>query len=437
MPPRIVLPFLCALACISGGAAQAPRSLAVTHITLIDGSGRPPISDTTVVIAGERIARLRPSTRVPIPSNAEVIDGTGKFMIPGLADMHVHLGGYVDGSKAMTSMLAQGITRIRDMASPLNDVLRLRQDVLKGTMNGPRILAGGPILQGPLPFQAPMLRTVASSPEAVSVVRELASAGVDFIKVGETLNRDTYFAVLEGAHQQRLHVAGHLPPSVSALEASKAGQRTIEHFGSARFHGVLIACSSEEVELRAIAERALELALKGGPSPDDTLLRAEFIDRLLATFSTAKASALFTEFAKRGMWQVPTLGAIKSVWDAQKELSSRDIEARQNLWAKYGEITLSMKRAGVKFLAGSDLPASDVAPLHEELVLLVEAGLTPMEALQAATRNPAAFIDTRPAGGTLEEGSMADVVVLEGNPLEDIRNTRRISQVIRRGTRVP
>jgi len=149
-----------------------------------------------------------------------------------------------------------------------------------------------------------------------------------------------------------------------------------------------------------------------------------------------KAASLFSSFAKNGTWQVPTLVALHQVWDGKRgALSPRDIQSEDRLWAKYAEMLGSMRKAGIGIMAGTDVPLGlGVAPLHEELVLLVKAGIPPMEALQSATRNPAEFLGTLQSEGTVEVGKLADLVLLSANPLVDIANTRRISAVIRSGT---
>jgi imidazolonepropionase-like amidohydrolase len=322
------------------------------------------------------------------------------------------------------------------MASPVDDIVRLRQEILEGKLIGPRLTVAGPILQGSLPFQTPpMIRTVGSPEEARRAVDDLWVKGVDFIKVGDTVDHGAYLAIAAQAKLRGLPFAGHLPVSVGAAEASRAGQRSIEHFGSARFHGVLIACSEDEVALRRATQHALEGARAGGASPDATLLRAAFITRLLHTYSATKAEALFSEMATNDTWQVPTLVAIRDVWNSQRpQLAEEDIVAGDRLWQKYAELIRAMRAAGVKMLAGTDLPGTaERSPLHDELALLVEAGLSPMEALQTATRNPAEYLGTLGTEGTVELGKAADLVVLDGDPLSDIRNIRRVYAVVLRG----
>lgn len=267
------------------------------------------------------------------------------------------------------------------------------------------------------------------------MVDGLKAQGVDFIKVGDTLPRDVYLAIADESMRQGVPFAGHVPAFVSAAEASRAGQRSIEHFGSAGVQAVLIACSSDESALSQVVQEALLAALSGGPSPDATLFGADFITRLVNTYDARKAATLFSSFAKNGTWQVPTLVALHQVWDGKRgALSPRNIQSEDRLWTKYAEMLGAMRKAGVKIMAGTDVPlGSGGSPLHEELVLLVKAGISPMEALQSATRNPAEFLGTLRTEGTLEVGKIADLVLLEANPLDDIANTRRISQVIRSG----
>jgi cytosine/adenosine deaminase-related metal-dependent hydrolase len=351
--------------------------------------------------------------------------------------MHVHLGGYDSGKKAFGQLLASGVVGVRDMASPVEEVLRLRTETRSGTVLGPAMVVAGPILQRPLPFALPpLVQTVADAAEARRTVDALKTQGVDFIKVGDTLPREVYFAIADESKRRGIPFAGHVPPFVSAAEASRAGQRSIEHFGGAGFQAVLIACSSEESALSQIVQDALMGALTGGPSPDATLFGADFTTRLVNTYDARKAATLFSSFAKNGTWQVPTLVALHQVWDSQRGAHSpRDIQSEDRLWAKYAEMLGSMRKAGVRIMAGTDVPLrSGVAPLHEELVLLVKAGIPAMEALQSATRNPAEFLGMLQTEGTVEVGKLADLVLLSANPLVDIANTRRISAVIRSGT---
>jgi imidazolonepropionase-like amidohydrolase len=198
---------------------------------------------------------------------------------------------------------------------------------------------------------------------------------------------------------------------------------------------VLIACSSAEGELTSEIRDALTSALAGGPSPDEKLYRSEFLTRLVQTYDRRKAAALFSAFKKNGAWQVPTFGALRGVWDARRTLLNPDDAAATDSAAKKTvEMFADMRRARVKVLAGSDLPVSTgVPPLHDELVALVRAGMTPLEALQASTRSAAEFVGRLADEGTVEVGKKANLVLLEADPLADIANTRRALAVVLRG----
>ena len=410
------------------------RPVVFNRVTVIDMTGAPLKPNMTVIVFGNRISAIGKTGKVRLPRNAQMIDASGKFLIPGLWDMHFHSENYKDGRKILPVLVANGITGVRDMASPLEDVLRLRKEVDAGDFVGSRMTVAGPILQGPLPFQMSLLRSIKNEREAKQVVADLKKSGVDFLKVGDALPRDLYFVLAAEAKRQGVSFVGHLPVGVNAAEASNAGQRSIEHFGSVRFHGMLLACSTREGELSQAVKNLLEAAKKGDESADTKLFRAELIKPLLDSFSDEKAAALFARFARNYTWQTPTLIALRSVWSSKrKELSEEDNRYADRIWQKYLEMVKAMRREGVMILAGADLPLENtVSPLHEELSLLVQAGLTPMEALQSATHNPARFLKLK-SFGTVERGKVADLVLLDANPLDDIANTKEISAVVAGG----
>ena len=411
------------------------QSLALTHISVIDATGSAAKQDQTVVVSGDRIVAIGEANRVQVPSGSGVFDGTGKFVIPGLWDMHVHLGPYDDGKKTLLRLVASGITGVRDMASPVDDILRLRKETAEGTIPGPRIVAAGPILQGPLPFRMPPLVRIVTESDARQTVGELTTKGVNFIKVGDTLTRDAYFAIAQESRRLRVPVTGHLPPSVSAFEAAQSGQRSLEHFGSAGFRNVLVACSRQETDLRAYLQEALEVTRAGGESPDAKVYRADFTQRLVDSYDDRKATTLFALFVKQGTWQVPTFVALRDVWNSKRgQLSSDEVVAGERVSRKTVEMFAAMRQAGVKVLAGSDLTIrNDLPSLHEELVALVSVGMTPMATLQSATRSPAEFLGRSRTDGTVEVGKNANLTVLDANPLVDIANTRRVAAVVLAG----
>jgi hypothetical protein len=420
---------------------QKSKPLVFTHATVIDATGAPPKSDMSIVIIAGRIITLGNTGRVRVPAEAQIIDATGKFLIPGLWDMHIHSGGYENGKKFFPRLIANGITGIRDMGSPLDEILRLRKEVNEGEIIGPHMIIAGPIVQGPLPFRMPLLISVNNEAEARQTVSSLKGRGVDFIKVQDALPRELYFAISAEAKRQRIPFAGHVPPSVSAAEASNAGQRSIEHLGG-RFYGVLLGCSDREAELtskvREIVRNVMK-ALNEKREPDDTdIFRAGLTKPLFESFNDRKAAALFSLFLRNRTWQVPTLAAqpLRELISERRDLNEDDIRYGKRLLQKQYDLVKTMQRAGVKIMAGTDLPP-DRSRLHEELSLLVEAGLTPMEALQSATRNPAEFLGRFDSLGTIERGKIADLILLDANPLEDIRNIQKLNAVVFGGKLIP
>ncbi|HCX29032.1 MAG TPA: hypothetical protein DHU55_04555 [Blastocatellia bacterium] len=423
-----------------------------THVTVIDATGATAKPDMTVVIIGDRITTLGKSRKVRVPANAQVVDATGKYLIPGLWDMHVHV--FRNASQRPPNeyyfplFIANGITGVRDMWTKLDKVAQVelwRKQFTERPGTVPRFGAVGTIVDG-LPATWPNSDTVSTADEARRMVDTLKAGGVDFVKVYWNLSREAYFAIADQTKKQRIPFAGHVPISVSALEASDAGQRSIEHLD-----GISLACSTEEERLSKI-------------KPSD-LPPGKYQQQVFDTYDEQKCARLFSHFAKNSTWQVPTLSIfqrfnidpntlanderLKYIPMAEREewkrfitrLEKRTLEqnAQRRLQVAF-KLIGGMRRAGVEFMAGTDLGNEYLYPgfsLHDELVLLVQAGLTPMEALQAATQNPAKFLGRLDSLGTIEKGKIADLVMLDANPLEDISNTRRINAVVVNGRYLP
>jgi hypothetical protein len=223
---------LAALTILAGFAAaqNSPTPpLLIRNVTVIDCAGHVPHSGMSVLVSDGRIAAITTSSKTKTPANAEVLEGDGKFLIPGLWNMHVHLGAYEGGKRALAAYLAEGITGVRDMGSPLDDILRLRSEVDHGAMGGPHLIVAGPIVQGPLPFQMPAFISVKDVTAARQVVKLLKNRGVDFIKVQDAIPHDIHLALAEEARSEHIPFAGHVPPTVLPEEASDLGQRSIEH----------------------------------------------------------------------------------------------------------------------------------------------------------------------------------------------------------------
>jgi imidazolonepropionase-like amidohydrolase len=406
------------------------RPLVFTHATIIDPTGGPAAHDMTIVVDGGRIAALGTSGTVAVPGGARTVDARGKFVIPGLWDMHAHLW---EDDVTVPLLVANGVTGVRDMGSDLESTLALRAEIERGARVGPRIVTAGPIVDGPREDTAAFHLTVGTPEDARRVVDSLARRGVDFIKVYHFLTRDSYFAVADAARRHGLPFAGHLPPTVTAVEAADAGQRSIEHL-----YGVMEHVLGRDA------------------------MRATPFTELVRQYDDAKADGLFRHLAARGTWQTPTLAHFRSFafrdvpdsgyandphasyltadmrerWEAYMPARTLSPDVAANRAAGYrklSEIVGAMQRAGVGVLAGTDNGIKYVYPgfgLHDELACLVAAGLTPLQALQAATINAAVFLGVADSVGSVQPGKVADFVVLDGDPLADIRNTRRISAVV-------
>ena len=426
-------------------AAAPEAGLIITHVNLIDATGTPVQPDMTVIVQGQRITELGKSGNVRIRKGARVVEAGGKYLIPGLWDMHVHeiFGDWLPRDEKIIPLLfvANGVTGVRDMGGDLGPLKEWRTAVAEGKMLGPRMIIAGPMLDGPIP-QFPSSAPVKNAEDGRRIVDELKDGGVDFIKIQSLIPREGYFAAAEEAKKIGIVFVGHVPDAVRAVEASNAGQKSVEHLT-----GVFEGCSSVEDEL---------MKQPRGPGRG----------RFLATYDPARAKALIQLFAKNQTWQVPTLFWEQGEWliaqtnagpdllakyapaawrertwpmftsDISKHWSTDPLADRQRFVQKELEMVGEMHRAGVPILAGTDTAAGvRVYPgfsLHEELVLIARAGLAPMETLQTATRNAGQFFGLSDTG-TIEKGKRADLVLLDANPLADIANTRKIRSVVLAG----
>ena len=421
-------------------------SLVLTHVAVIDATGASAKPNMNVVIANGRIAAIGEPVRPP--KDAQIIDATGKFLIPGLWDMHVHWGdtGY------LPLFLANGVTGVRIMwGDPIHYEWRKRSAA--GQLLAPHLVIASPLIDGPKPFWSGSI-SVSTQTQAREAVDQAKERGADFVKVYSFLPREEYFAIADEARKQNIAFAGHLPLAVSAKEASNAGQKSFEHL-----LGILPACSTRSTELTdaARADLADDLVASRPAFWGAHIKASRRI--MLDTYSPEKAAALFAILKKNCTWQCPTLTLLRTTTFAD-DPSSFTLDPRLKYipprmkgdWnppgvaQDYGdpafaakefqkdlEVVGAMQKAGVGILAGTDTSNPYCMPgfsLHDELGLLVKAGLTPMQALQAATLNPARFLGTEKDYGTIEPGKIADLVLLDANPLDDIANTKKIASVI-------
>ena len=459
-----LLTFVLTATLVSAQQSVSADGIAITHISVIDTKSGRVRQDMTVVVRGDRISQVAPAKRSKVPDGVRSIDGRGKFLIPGLWDMHVHV--FLEGAAAnnlkfmppamyFRLFIANGVTGFRDMGGTETpeQFAKLRRASTDGSLMVPKFTAAGPVVDGPKPIW-PLSLSVATAEEGRKAVDEVQAGGFDFLKVYSVLPRDVYFAIADEAHRRNFVFVGHVPNSVTPLEASNSGQKSMEHLLR-----VLTGCSRREDEFNAMWREAVA---KGEPT--DPVFR-KIRPLLLPSYDRAKATSLFQAFTRNQTWQVPTLtvlrwlcyqtgsefsndprlqyipAEVRNSWNPTgdfrvKGRSPEERKVAEEIYAKYFDVVREMRTYGVQFLAGTDVGNNYIFPgssLHDELSLLVKAGLSPLQALQSATSNPAQFMGREADFGSIEPGKMADLVVLDANPVEDIQNVRRVRSVVLSG----
>lgn len=435
--------LLALLALAAASAPPGPARLVISDVTVVDTTGGPLQPHRDVVVDGDRIVAVRPA--VAPPKGATVVEGRGRFLIPGLWDMHAHSfpPGDVLPDVLLQLQVANGVTGVRDMgATSITQPVLFRRAAEAGVVLAPHLVVAGRIIEGPVPRPSPTMKTVATPEEGRRFVDEEADAGVDFVKVYNTLSRDTYFAIADEAKKRGLPFAGHVPNALTVREAAEAGQASEEHFW-----GVLLACSSREEELTA-EERAENAKTPGMLIRGHLAITRAAID----SFDPQKAEALWRTFAEHDTYLVPTLVTLVGFGQERADIPGIEYMRPEirNVPIPGSRMTPQMKaagrlnyaetlkliaqahRAGVPFMAGSDTIVPGFV-LHEELEQFVRAGFTPLEALQTATLVPARFLHREATDGSVVPGKTADLVLLGGDPTADIRNTRKIEAVMLRG----
>jgi len=410
----ILASLVAVLICQLGRAED--DSFAIRHVNVVDvisGTTKP---DMAVLIFGNRIVEVVPDAQFKATGDAKNIDGTGKFLIPGMWDMHVHLGNATEA--ALPYLVSLGVTGVRDMGSPsFATIHRWSIEALSGKRIGPRIVAPGPILTMGDPYYWEMV--VHGPADGRAAVDMLAEQGVDFIKITQTLDRDTYFAIADESRKLNITLAGHLPVNdngmgykVSGIEASNAGQKCFEHT-----QGIPLPFETQDPAL-------IPTLLKNGTWIDPTL-------------TTYYARAHVHELADRQ--DDPRLKHLapgfRQFWNGQINDFPKTSKIPEQVFEWRSQEVLALYKAGVPLLAGTDMGFPYVFPgdVTREMELFVEAGLPPLEALRTATINPARYLNWDKVMGSVDEGKIADLVILDGDPLQDIRNTRKVRSVVLNG----
>src|SRR5215468_10330771 len=429
-------------------AQREPPATVITHTTVINPGTSSVQANRTVVVMGAHIMSVSGAAKFRAPKNARVINATGQYLIPGLWDMHVHsaFGDWFPGGRdiILPLFIANGVTGVRDMGGELPVLLEWRKQIADGQIVGPRMVISGPMLDGYLPnskLRFPSSIGITTPDTAIAAVDLLKAQGVDFIKVQSVISHDAYLAAAAEAHKQGLPIVGHVPDKVRLDEVITAGQKSIEHL-----MGIFEACSTEQDKF-----------IEGKGS----------LPLLLTTYKQQRCDAAIRLLAQNTVWQVPTLAwqrggtfldqldwkhqpldqYVPAYWrevtwkrfndEMMPDLQRDSLASRQEYFTRNLKMVGTMHRAGVPFLAGTDAaPGIYIMPgfsLHDELANFVEAGFTPMEALQTATSLPARFLGQENLFGSIEPGKTADLVLLSSNPLDDIHNTQKITLVIANG----
>lgn len=385
--------------------------------TLIDGTGALPKSNTTIAINGSKIVYVsngNATNNYNLPSSAvmKVINLTGKYVIPGLFDMHAHVANVLKNSYNQSEseymlhmLLAYGVTTIRNPGGPTEQSVALKENVSEGKITGPQVFTAGQLLntpQIPIPFIEKQVETEQDVRQEVS---SQAAAGVDFVKLYVGLTPELVQAAIDEAHSQGIRVIGHLYLT-NWTQAANLGIDALTH-------GV-------PVSPFLLSKENQQKFFKAGNSPFNHFLWLDLVD-----LNGPEVKEMIKALVNHKIAVDPTLDIYEAMIKAEPY--------NQYLWSKILQLTKMLYDNHVKILSGTDIPNFELVPgasLHHELELLVEAGITPLEVIKIATANGAQALDILDEVGTIEAGKQADIIILSANPEDDISNTKKIEAVM-------
>ena len=423
--------FLALLLATSSVCLAQAETIAIVNVNVVPMTAETIVEAQTVVVDGDRITTVGGVNEVPVPDGAIVVDGTDRYLMPGLAEMHAHVpaarGQELD--RVLTLFAVNGVTTIRGMLGRPSH-LAVRDRLEHGELFGPRLVTSGPSLNG---------NSVNGAADAEAKVRAQAAAGYDFIKLHPGLTSDEFRAIAETAKEVGIPFAGHVPVAVGVQGALDAGMASIDHLdgyiaallpadsdasgGYGGFFDVMLADEAMPGKVAALAHATA--SSKTWNVPTQSLFEHRVSDESPA------------DMQNRPEMQYMPAATVRSWVDRkQAQLGERGYSpelGRQAILLRR-RIILALHEAGARLLLGSDAPQVFNVPgfsLHQELGFLVDAGLTPFEAIATGTTAVAEFFGSN--GGVVEEGRDADLVLLDANPLDDIENTRRVHGVVLRG----
>ena len=427
--------YVLLLMLLAAAGTAAGEVTAFVNVNVVPMSGETVIAQQTVIVSDGMIGTIGMVDHVPVPEGARIVDGTDRFLIPGLAEMHAHVppAESEELERDLALFVANGVTIVRGMLGHPSH-LQLRDELLRGDRFGPRIITSGPSLNG---------RSVSGAADGARQVREQHAAGYDFIKLHPGLDDEEFAAIAAAANELGIQFAGHVPVAVGLDKALRSGMASVDHLD-----GFMAALMPRNFDVSGGYGGLFDVLLAGDVNTDgiESLARAAAVAGTWIVPTETLVEQLIGEVSadqlrSRSEMQYMPAATVERWVDAKQrqqrergfspEIAAQAIRIRRAL-------ILALHEAGAGLLLGSDAPQVFNVPgfsLHRELELMVESGLTPFEALQAGTVNVARFLGLKT--GVIETGYEADLVMLDSNPLEDISSTRRVHGVMVRGAWYP
>ncbi|MDZ4714445.1 MAG: amidohydrolase family protein [Cytophagales bacterium] len=461
---NLLLAFIAGLFGCTPSGVVFENAVCIQNITTIDPTDGLR-ENQTVIIKGGKIDKIAPTAELKLSPKNHIIDGTGKYLIPGLWDAHIHFAFMESLAPRMFDLfMIYGITSVRDTGGQIDFVKNWKDRAAANPTDAPRVMIAGPLLDGmPNVYDGsdpghPPLSVGSSSVEAITKqVQMLDSMGVDFLKAYEMLTPAQFLTVMKLGKEKGLKVTGHVPLSMDVITASNAGLNSMEHM-----RNLELSCASTAGELLKQRQTMLVKGKKSAGGDLRSSIHAAQRETAVKNYDDEKANGILEVLAKNHTWQIPTLtlnrgqtrmsfaqpewqesfeylpDTIRNLWQGMIDKSvMTEIAPFRKAYSEWmNNMAGKVHRAGIPMMAGTDTPIGFLTPglsLHEELVAMVEAGLSPQEALKAATLNPAKYFNLENELGSLKEGMWADLIVLGANPLENIKNTQRIEGVVKQG----
>ena len=411
------------------------KTCAITDVTVVDVEKGALIPNQTVLIMNDRVDKIGLQGEMPIPSDAQVVNGHGLYLIPGLVDAHVH---YFDAPITGRVLIANGVLLVRDMGMPNEYILPLRDELNQGKILGPEMIATGYILDGDPPMIPQISMGIKTPEEAKMAVRKQADAGVDMIKVYSILEKDVFLAILAEADACGSKVVGHVPESIYIEDAAAAGLDSAEHwFG---FEKIIARLLGEPVRLTFSGMSSQMHYFDHLDEVDPAMLEKVYQNLRESGLTVVPTVVTFKNFPSQHTLEAANIlhgeyitSELFNIWRSQWSGQSNIPES---IWQNWARMVAGMHRSGIPLMVGTDLMVPGIVPgfaVHDEMEIWQEAGIPAVDILRSATLIPANFMGLGDRLGSIREGKTASMILLRGNPLQDIRNAQQIEGVFLRG----